>query len=166
MMFLCCRLRQTETNKTTVFQTIIFALLLGFIWLNDGSDKSGITTQAIIGLLTFSVVNNGFTGANTVLFTFPKERPVVLKERASRTYRLSAYFWSKTIVDLPRIFLTNMLFLILVYFMVGLRSGAQYFFGYYAVLVLAQVGAESIGYAVSAAAPDAMVAGATLPIFM
>lgn len=149
-----------------VSQTIVFSLLLGFIWLRIGGAKSGSTVQSVAGLLFFALVNQGLSGATFVVFAFPSERAVVLKERASRTYHLSAYFWSKAIIDLPRIVLTNFLFSVITYFMAGLRDGGEYFFAFFAVMCLAQMAAESIAYAVSAAAKDVQMASTLFSVFM
>jgi hypothetical protein len=149
-----------------MMQTIVFAILLGLIWLQIGSTKSGSTVQSITGLLFFVIVNQAFSGAFMVIFLFPAERAVVLKERASRTYHLGAYFWSKTFVDLPRVLFTNMVFAIITFFMVDLRMGGEHFFAYFIILVMTQLASESIAYAVSAGAKDAQMAGAIMPVFV
>lgn len=159
-------LRQKENNIATVMQNLVFALLLGFIWLNECSNKSGVTVQSTAGLLFFAIVNQAFSGSFGVIFLFPAERAVVLKERASKSYRTSAYFWSKTVSDIPRLFISNFIFLILVYFMTGLRLGGGYFFAYYIIIIMTQLASESLTYIVSAGARDAQLAGAVTPVFL
>ena len=101
-----------------------------------------------------------------ILFIFPVERAVVVKERASRSYHVGAYFLSKTVAELPRTFLTNLLFGIISYFMVDLRSGAEYFFMYVFLIFLVSETAEGLALIVSAIADDPQQAGAIAPIFM
>lgn len=50
------------------------------------------------------------------------------KERAADMYRLSAYFLARTTSDLPLDLLLPILFLLVVYFMAGLRLSAAPFF--------------------------------------
>uniref|UniRef100_A0A5B7ATW2 ABC-2 type transporter transmembrane domain-containing protein n=1 Tax=Davidia involucrata TaxID=16924 RepID=A0A5B7ATW2_DAVIN len=50
------------------------------------------------------------------------------KERAADMYRLSAYFVARTTSDLPLDLLLPVLFLLVVYFMAGLRKSAGPFF--------------------------------------
>lgn len=50
------------------------------------------------------------------------------KERAADMYRLSAYFVARTTSDLPLDLILPVLFLIIVYFMAGLRMDAGSFF--------------------------------------
>lgn len=159
-------LRSKETNIATIMQNLVFALLLGFIWLRECGPSSGITVQSTAGLLFFAIVNQAFSGSFGVIFLFPAERAVVLKERASKSYRLSAYFWSKFVSDLPRLFLTNFIFMILVFFMTNLRQGGGYFFAYYIIVVMTQLASESLTYIVSAGSRDAQLAGAITPVFL
>jgi hypothetical protein len=50
------------------------------------------------------------------------------KERATDMYRLSAYFVARTTSDLPLDLVLPVLFLLVVYFMAGLRLSAAPFF--------------------------------------
>jgi len=50
------------------------------------------------------------------------------KERAADMYRLSAYFLARTTSDLPLDLILPVLFLLVVYFMAGLRLSAAPFF--------------------------------------
>ena len=147
-------------------QNVVFALLLGLIWLGECGAQSGPVVQSTTGLLFFAVVNQAFTGSFGVIFLFPAERAIVLKERASKSYRTSAYFWSKTFSDIPRLFITKMIFLLIVYFMTGLRPGANNFFAYFIILFMTQLASESLTYIISAGARDAQLAGTITPIFL
>lgn len=53
---------------------------------------------------------------------------MLLKERAADMYRLSAYFLARTTSDLPLDLVLPVLFLLVVYFMAGLRLDAGTFF--------------------------------------
>mgnify|MGYP003702598485 CR=1 FL=1 len=80
------------------------------------------------GLLFFIAVFWGFFPVFTAIFTFPQERAMLNKERAADMYRLSAYFVARTTSDLPLDLLLPVLFLLVVYFMAGLRKTAGPFF--------------------------------------
>ncbi|RZR95798.1 hypothetical protein BHM03_00024689 [Ensete ventricosum] len=56
------------------------------------------------------------------IFTFPKEREMLAKERSVGMYKLSAYFIARTMSDLPLDLILPVVFLLIVYFMAGLRS--------------------------------------------
>lgn len=80
------------------------------------------------GLLFFIAVFWGFFPVFTAIFTFPQERAMLNKERAADMYRLSAYFVARTTSDLPLDLILPVLFLVVVYFMAGLRMNACSFF--------------------------------------
>lgn len=79
-------------------------------------------------MLFFIAVFWGFFPVFTAIFTFPQERAMLSKERAADMYRLSAYFLARTSTDVPLDLLLPLLFLVVVYFMAGLRLNAGSFF--------------------------------------
>lgn len=159
-------LREKANNIALLGQTIIFSLLVGFVWLKAGGADSGKPLQSIAGFLYFIVINQAFSGMFGVLFLFPTERAVVLKERGSRMYQVGAYFWSKTLTELPRNLMVNFIFAVISYFMVDLRTGGDYFFIYYCVLVLMVLSSEGLAYIVGALVSDTQQGGAIAPVFM
>lgn len=80
------------------------------------------------GLVFFISVFWGFFPVSTAIFTFPQERAMLSKERAADMYRLSAYFLARTTSDVPLDLILPVLFLLVVYFMTGLRLTAASFF--------------------------------------
>jgi ABC-type multidrug transport system permease subunit len=73
------------------------------------------------GLLFFMSVFWGFFPLFTAIFIFPQERVMLAKERSVEMYKLSAYFLGRTSSDLPSDLLLPIVFLVIVYFMVGLK---------------------------------------------
>lgn len=73
------------------------------------------------GLLFFISVFWGFFPLFTAVFTFPQERAMLNKERSVDMYKLSAYFAARNISDLPLDFVLPIIFMVIVYLMVGLR---------------------------------------------
>lgn len=80
------------------------------------------------GLLFFIAVFWGFFPVFTAIFTFPQERAMLSKERAADMYQLSAYFVARTTSDLPLDLFLPVLFILVVYFMAGLKHDAASFF--------------------------------------
>ncbi len=65
---------------------------------------------------------------------------MLLKERASGMYRLSAFYFARMASDLPMDFAIPTIFLILIYFMGGLRYNAAAFFSnFFTVMLVALV---------------------------
>lgn len=81
-----------------------------------------------VGLLFFVALFWGFFPLFTGIFTFPQERAMLTKERGEDMYRLSAYFMSRTLGDLPLDFLLPIVFQVIAYFMGNLRMTGEAFF--------------------------------------
>lgn len=79
------------------------------------------------------------------LFTFPEEQRHMLKERASGMYRLSAFYISRVFSDFPSDMSIPSMFIIIVYFMAGLRYTAGAFFGIYGTILLTMFVAQAYG---------------------
>lgn len=110
-----------------ITQVLSTAFILGLLWWqSDSKSHKGLQDQA--GLLFFIAVFWGFFPVFTSIFTFPQERAMLSKERAADMYRLSAYFVARTTSDLPLDLILPVLFLLVVYFMAGLRLSAGPFF--------------------------------------
>jgi hypothetical protein len=89
--------RKLNITVISLIQTIIMAVLLGTAFLNVGNTQRSILRRE--GVLFFCIINQGVFGALTLINSFPVERTLTLRERASGTYFASAYFTAKIITD-------------------------------------------------------------------
>nr|AIU41652.1 ABC transporter family protein [Hevea brasiliensis] len=136
-----------------ITQVLSTAIILGLLWWqSESSSPKGLQDQA--GLLFFIAVFWGFFPVFTAIFTFPQERAMLNKERAADMYRLSAYFLARTTSDLPLDLLLPVLFLVVVYFMAGLRMSAGPFFLSLLTVFLCIVAAQGLGLAIGATLMD------------
>ncbi|XP_010557969.1 PREDICTED: ABC transporter G family member 22-like [Tarenaya hassleriana] len=136
-----------------ITQVISTAVILGLLWWqSDARTPRGLQDQA--GLLFFIAVFWGFFPVFTAIFTFPQERAMLSKERAADMYRLSAYFLARTTSDLPLDMILPVLFLLVVYFMAGLRLSPDPFFLSMLTVFLCIVAAQGLGLAIGATLMD------------
>ncbi|PSS15834.1 ABC transporter G family member 22 like [Actinidia chinensis var. chinensis] len=136
-----------------ITQVLTTAVILGLLWWkSDTNSPKDIQNQA--GLLFFISVFWGFFPVFTAIFTFPQERAMLSKERAADMYRLSAYFVARSTSDLPLDLLLPVLFLLVVYFMAGLRKSAGPFFLSMVTVFLCIVAAQGLGLAIGATLMD------------
>ena len=156
--------RQNFVNIGGVVQNVIFGVLLGLIWLNTG--RNGGDDTAIAGILFFLLINQAFVVAFPVQLTFTLERGVVLRERASKIYRVSPYFLAKTSAEFPRLVLNILIFSILTYWMVGLNGFAGAFFLFVVIVVLTAYSGESVALLASAPASSPQAAAAVTPVLI
>ncbi|KAF3442785.1 hypothetical protein FNV43_RR16702 [Rhamnella rubrinervis] len=136
-----------------ITQVLSTAIILGLLWWqSDSNTPKGLQDQA--GLLFFIAVFWGFFPVFTAIFTFPQERAMLSKERAANMYRLSAYFLARTTSDLPLDLVLPVLFLVVVYFMAGLKLSASPFFLTLLTVFLCIVAAQGLGLAIGATLMD------------
>ncbi|XP_039021775.1 ABC transporter G family member 22-like [Hibiscus syriacus] len=136
-----------------ITQVLSTAVILGLLWWqSDSKTIKGRRDQA--GLLFFIAVFWGFFPVFTAIFTFPQERAMLNKERAADMYRLSAYFLARTTSDLPLDLILPVLFILVVYFMAGLRLSAAPFFLSMLTVFLCIVAAQGLGLAIGASLMD------------
>ncbi|BBH10098.1 ABC-2 type transporter family protein, partial [Prunus dulcis] len=151
-----------------ITQVLSTAVILGLLWWqSDSNNPKGLEDQA--GLLFFIAVFWGFFPVFTAIFTFPQERAMLTKERAADMYRLSAYFVARTTSDLPLDLLLPVLFLVIVYFMAGLRLSADTFFLSMLIVFLCIVAAQGLGLAIGATLMDlkrATTLASKVPVFI
>lgn len=95
-----------------------------------------------------------------------EERAMYLREKASKLYHTSAYFLSKTLLDLPIQFLLTLCYGTIAYLSVGLQLHSELFFRFILVLVLIASCAQSLGLLLAATTPNAFVAMTLCPLCM
>ncbi|GFS34734.1 ABC transporter G family member 27 [Actinidia rufa] len=109
-------------------------------------------TQA--GLLFFVSVFWAFFPILTAIFTFPQERAMLVKERSVDMYRLSAYLVARNISDLPLDLTLPIVFLVIVYFMAGLKLSFTAFSLTLLTVLLSIVASQGLGLTIGAAFMD------------
>ncbi|XP_068660263.1 ABC transporter G family member 22-like [Aristolochia californica] len=150
-------------------QVIATSIILGLLWWNsDSSTPQQLQDQA--GLLFFISVFWGFFPVFTAIFTFPQEKAMLTKERSVDMYRLSAYFMARNMSDLPLDLILPIVFMLIVYFMAGLKQSIDAFFLSMLIVLLSIVAAQGLGLAIGAAFMDIMkattLASVTVMTFM
>jgi ABC-type multidrug transport system ATPase subunit len=147
-----------------LIQTLIFSLLIGLIYLNIDDDQTSITDR--VGVLFFILINQAFGGLFSALNSFPSERAVYLKERASRMYRVEPYYITKGVSEFPGLIFFPLVFSVIVYWMIGLNSGADRFFLFVVIVVETSFISNSIGLMISATVRSEAVAQAIAPVVL
>ena len=138
--------RRFETLSLQDFlQFIIVGLLSGLFWWQIGRNKTVAAAANANGLLFFEMLFLSFRSMFAALFTFPNEYKMMLKERASGMYRLSAFYFARSASDIPMEVTVPSVFIVIIYFMAGLRLEAWAFFANWAAVMLVLLVAQSFG---------------------
>jgi ABC-type Na+ transport system ATPase subunit NatA len=131
-------------------QFIVVGLLSGLFWWQIGRDRTVSAAANINGLLFFEMLFLSFRSMFAALFTFPNEHKMMLKERASGMYRLSAFYFARTASDVPMEVTIPTVFIVIIYFMAGLRLSVWAFLANWAAVTLCLLVAQSFGLLIGA----------------
>ncbi|KAI9201357.1 hypothetical protein LWI28_022131 [Acer negundo] len=149
-------------NTLKVFQVVTASILAGLMWWH--SDYRDI--QDRLGLFFFISIFWGVLPSFTSVFAFPQERAIVVKERASGMYTLSSYFMSRIIGDLPMELILPTVFLIITYWMAGLKPELGAFLLTLIVLLGYVLVSQGLGLALGAIIMDAKQASTIVTVIM
>lgn len=147
MLILLSRcIRLTGKSQFTMLnfgQAIALAIICGLCWLRMEFAESTIPDRSsfIFFIMTFWPFQTLFMG----LLSFPFERSVIDKERASGSYRLSAYFIAKSLAEAPLKLVLPTIFLIIAYWMARINNNFANFLGILFFQLLSIIVAESFG---------------------
>ncbi|KAK7244350.1 hypothetical protein RIF29_39170 [Crotalaria pallida] len=125
---------------------LLTALLAGLLWYK--SNTSHLQDQ--IGLLFFLCGFWSFIPLYQAIHTFPEEVMMLEKERSSGMYRLSSYFMSRMVAELPMELILPAIFLVITYWMAGLKANVVNFLYTLLSLLLHVLVCQGIGLAIGA----------------
>ncbi|KAL3333388.1 hypothetical protein AABB24_033463 [Solanum stoloniferum] len=106
------------------------------------------------GLMFFITSFWGFYPLFQAIFTFPPERMMLEKERSSGMYRLSSYFMSRIVGDLPMELVLPTVFVIITYWTTGLKQSPVNFFSTLFTVLYGVLVAQGLGLAIGAMIMD------------
>ncbi|CAN1299134.1 ABC transporter G family member 14 [Linum perenne] len=137
-------------NKLRIFQVISVAVLGGLLWWQTPTSH----IEDRIALLFFFSVFWGFYPLYNAVFTFPQERRMLIKERASGMYHLSSYFLARTFGDLPLELALPTAFVFILYWMGGLKADPVTFILSLIAVLYSVLVSQSLGLAIGAILMD------------
>ncbi|XXG42862.1 hypothetical protein AAC387_Pa01g3035 [Persea americana] len=133
-----------------IVRILAVAFLMGLLWWRSGV----INLRDQTGLLMFT---SGFWcifGAVQAIFTFPLDRTMLIKERESGMYRLSAYFTARMTSELPLQLTLPAAFITISYWMGGLKPTARSFSEALFIILLEVLATIGLGLAMGAFIKD------------
>lgn len=144
--------KNSSWTNIDLYQTIAISLIVGVLWFQLSLSES--TLKERIGLIFFMSIFLSFRPMFDAMTLFPAERPVLMKERATGSYRLSAYYLAKSLSEAPVTLFFPCVFIIITYWMTGLNPLFSHFIAFLFSMALSVLSAEAFGLLFSAAFMD------------
>ncbi|KAH9475695.1 ABC transporter G family member 11 [Psilocybe cubensis] len=128
-------------------------LMLATIWIRLGDSDSVVNDRLSVHF--YSVAFLGFMSVAGIP-SFLEERAVYYRESKNGLYSTLPFLLSNTLVNIPFLFASTVIFTVICYWAIGLHPGAAPFFRFVIYLFLAIFAAES----------QALVVASLIPIFV
>ncbi|CAI5992407.1 unnamed protein product [Closterium sp. NIES-65] len=129
------------------------------------SNTSAAPQQNMTGSLFFISLFLAFNGIFQMITTFPLEKGVVNRERASNTYRVTAYYPAKVLSEWPIRIGPVIVFGIIAYWPIQYQRVASKFFLFLVICMLEFTAMNGLGILIGSIAPTPQLALAMGPLF-
>jgi len=126
--------RGSHISYLRLGETLAISAVCSMLWWRIPRTAAALEDKT--GLVFFTAIYWSFYALFSELLTFPAERSVIRKERGSGAYRLSAYFLSRSVADVPARLLMPSLFICIVYWTTNFMPDAGAFFATWSTLLL------------------------------
>ena len=140
--------QQAQFTLQNVILYFGLAIICAILWIRIGYQETDIFKRTslcfwLVGTWTFFPLFNA-------LFAFGLDQILVGKELSINSYRLSAYYVSKSLVSLPAFFLWAFIYHVIVHFVTGLNDSFSSYILLYLTIMLNILATQGIGLSISA----------------
>jgi ABC-2 type transporter len=143
---------RTIFTPLNIIKSVCIVVVAGMLWWRMEHTEECVHDRSSYYFFTMTFwVFDSMRGAR---MAFPAERDVILKERASGTYHLSAYFLAKTTRDAPVRLILPFLYMFIFFWMAGIVSRFSVFVSSTCCTLLCLVAGEALGLLVGTSMHD------------
>ncbi|XP_068906280.1 ATP-binding cassette sub-family G member 4 isoform X2 [Tenebrio molitor] len=142
-------LRDKTLTRMRLVAHFIIGILLGLIYYDIGNNAAKVMSNA--GCLFFTTMFTMFTAMMPTILTFPMEMSVFVREHLNYWYSLKAYYFAKTLADIPFQIVLTACYVMGVYYLTSQPLEAKRFAMVLLISVLTALVSQSFGLLVGAA---------------
>lgn len=150
--------RALKNSRSAIFTPInltksaALGLVAGLLWFRMEYTESTVFDRS--SFFFFTMTYWVFDAMFNALMAFPSEREVILKERSSGSYHLSAYFMAKTTSEMPTRLCLPFIYMCVSFWMAGVSTRFDLFIYTTLISLLSVVAGEAIGLMIGACIYD------------
>ncbi|XP_055378910.1 protein scarlet [Condylostylus longicornis] len=113
-------IRDPTVQVLRVLQKMVLALVIGLCFAGT-TNLTQVGIQAVQGALFVMISENTFNAMYSMLDYFPRGFPLFLREKSSGLYSTAQYYFSNVLAMLPGLIIEPFLFVIICYWIIGLK---------------------------------------------
>ncbi|KAF2892404.1 hypothetical protein ILUMI_13769 [Ignelater luminosus] len=142
-------LRDQQLTRMRLVAHFAICCLLGLIYYDIGNDASKVMSNA--GCLFFTIMFVTFSAMMPTILTFPLEMSVFVREHLNYWYSIKAYYFAKTVADIPFQLILTICYMMGVYYITSQPMEPIRFCMVLLIAVLTALVSQSLGLLVGAA---------------
>ncbi|XP_017075740.1 ATP-binding cassette sub-family G member 4 isoform X2 [Drosophila eugracilis] len=141
-------LRDKMLTHMRLFSHVIVGAIIGMIYYDVGNEASKIMSNA--GCIFFVSLFTTFTAMMPTILTFPTEMSVFVREHLNYWYSLKAFYFAKTIADMPFQIVFSSVYVLVVYYLTSQPMELERVSMFVLICVLNSLVAQSLGLLIGA----------------